>query len=106
MDVTAPNANHLYTAALDATRPDLGLDIAAQEGQPPEGFFDALADAAQETVRTIANGEDATAAMMAGKADAHSVVEALAAAEMALEMAVAVRNKVVEAYQEILRMPI
>ena len=38
--------------------------------------------------------------------DPQAVVEALAATEMAVQTAVAVRDKVVEAYQEILRMPV
>ena len=39
-------------------------------------------------------------------ADPHAMVEALANAEMVLETAVTVRDKVVEAYQELLRMPV
>ena len=48
----------------------------------------------------------ASKAGMIGTADAHSVVQALAASELAIESAVTVRDKVVEAYQEILRMPV
>jgi len=51
-------------------------------------------------------GEEAAKAGMIGTADAHSVVQALAASEWAIETAVTVRDKVVEAYQEILRMPV
>ena len=43
---------------------------------------------------------------MTGSADPHSVVEALAAAELAVQTAVTVRDKVVEAYQELIRMPV
>jgi len=39
-------------------------------------------------------------------ADPHAMVEALANAELVLEAAVTVRDKVVEAYQELLRMPV
>lgn len=38
--------------------------------------------------------------------DAQSVVEALSQAELALQTAVTIRDRVVSAYQEILRMPI
>ncbi|GGY43857.1 flagellar hook-basal body complex protein FliE [Parvularcula lutaonensis] len=38
--------------------------------------------------------------------DAQSVVEALSQAELALQTAITVRDRVVAAYQEILRMPI
>ena len=43
---------------------------------------------------------------MVSRADPHALVEALAATELAVETAVSVRNKVVEAYLEILRMPV
>ena len=43
---------------------------------------------------------------LTGGADPHSLVEALATSELAVETAVTLRNKVVEAYQEILRMPV
>ena len=43
---------------------------------------------------------------MVGQADPHALVQALAASELAVDTVVAVRNKVVEAYQEILRMPV
>ena len=45
-------------------------------------------------------------ATMTGRADPHSLVEALSATELAVETAVVLRDKVVEAYQEILRMPV
>ena len=41
-----------------------------------------------------------------GGADPHALVQALAQTELAVQTAVAVRDKVVEAYQEILRMPV
>lgn len=64
------------------------------------------AAAAKDFVNTVANSERAASAYMVGKADPHSVVEAIASAELAVETAVTVRNRVVEAYQELLRMPI
>ena len=43
---------------------------------------------------------------MTGQADAQALVQAVAQTELAVETAVTIRNKVVEAYQEILRMPV
>jgi flagellar hook-basal body complex protein FliE len=54
----------------------------------------------------LRHGEETAKAGMVGKADTLSVVEALAASELAVETAVTVRDRVVEAYQEILRMPV
>lgn len=54
----------------------------------------------------VAQGEKMSTAYLAGNADPHSVVEALARAELAVDTAVSIRDKVVEAYQELLRMPV
>ena len=43
---------------------------------------------------------------MTGGADPHALVEALASSQLAIETVATVRDRVVEAYQEILRMPI
>jgi flagellar hook-basal body complex protein FliE len=50
--------------------------------------------------------ESASAAQIAGKGDLVDVVTAIGAAEQALETVVAVRDKVVNAYQDIMRMQI
>lgn len=61
---------------------------------------------AAEFVGAMKEGEQTVANGLTGKADPHSVVEALAATELAVQTAVSVRDKVIEAYQEILRMPV
>lgn len=62
----------------------------------------AIADASQ----TIKAGETAAAQGATGKADIVNVVNAVNAAELTLETVVAVRDKVISAYQDILKMPI
>jgi flagellar hook-basal body complex protein FliE len=51
-------------------------------------------------------GERAAQASLTNGADPQALVQALAQTELAVETAVTIRNKVVEAYQEILRMPV
>ena len=51
-------------------------------------------------------GEAETLKAAAGKADVTDVVTAVAEAEVTLQTVVAVRDRVIQAYQEILRMPI
>jgi flagellar hook-basal body complex protein FliE len=63
-------------------------------------------NAATAFAATMAEGESVAKSTMMGGADPHSLVRALAQTELAVETAVTVRNKVVEAYQEILRMPV
>ena len=50
--------------------------------------------------------EKAVAGFAVGRVDAQSVVEALSEAELALQTAVTVRDRLVGAYQELLRMPL
>ena len=79
---------------------------AAPDKAAGKGFADALETALNDMRTTLQQGERAAADAMTGKGDVQSVVEALTATEMALETAVTVRDRVVEAYQEILRMPV
>lgn len=95
MDMTAINAAQSYSSARPATAPDPNAG--------PGGQFAALAD---DFLTTLQRGETTAAAAMTGGADPHSLIQALAQTELAIETAVTVRDKVVEAYQEILRMPV
>jgi flagellar hook-basal body complex protein FliE len=83
-----------YAAARPATAP-----------QPGTGG-ELLGGVAQDFATTLAQGEQAAMATMTGGGDPHALVQALTQTELAVETAVTVRNKVVEAYQEILRMPV
>ncbi len=96
MDIRSLLAARTYDAAKPATA------ATPQPAGPGQSF----ADLARDTVQTVQTGEDTARAAMLGKADSHALVQALAASELAVETAVTVRNRVVEAYQEILRMPV
>lgn len=65
-----------------------------------------LGTAAKDFAETLAKAEIVAEKAMAGDADPHALVEALANTQLAVETAVTVRDRVVEAYQEILRMPV
>jgi len=82
-------------------------DLARLDGVlPGRSFTDTMGDVGKSAVAALGKAESTAMAGMSGKADPHAIVEALAAAELALETAVSVRDKAVEAYQEILRMPV
>lgn len=70
--------------------------------QPGNGMI----AAAEEFAQVLATGEEASRAALAGTGDPHALVQALSASQLAVETAVTLRDKVVEAYQEILRMPV
>ncbi|WP_108257776.1 flagellar hook-basal body complex protein FliE [Mangrovicoccus ximenensis] len=68
-------------------------------GQSLESF-------ARDFSETLQRADDAARATMMGESDPQSMVEALAQAQLAVETAVTIRDKVIEAYQEIMRMQI
>ncbi len=71
-----------------------------------EAFADMVKSALSSTVEASASGEAMAAQAVAGDANISDVVAAVTNAELTLETVVAVRDRVVQAYQEILRMPI
>lgn len=93
MEIRGLSAIQQYAASKPATEPGEGVGAAAK------GLIGDFA-------ATLAKGEDAAKAAMMGGADPHALVTALAQTELVVETAVTVRNRVVEAYQEILRMPV
>lgn len=95
MEMNPLNAIHKYTSAKPATDPAEGSSIGG-----------AMRDTAMDFAKTLAEAEETAKSAMIGGADPHALVQALAQTELAVETAVTVRNRVVEAYQEILRMPV
>jgi flagellar hook-basal body complex protein FliE len=102
MNVSFANAAAAYaSAARKATGP--GLEAPGKTG---EGFGELVKQAAQSTVDSLKQGEAATMQAVAGKADIAQVVTAVSNAEVTLQAAVAVRDRVIQAYLDIIRMPI
>lgn len=78
-----------------------------QERESPAGTFaQMLKDTAKQAEADQRYGELMSMKAIKGTADMQEVVMAVSNAEMALQTVVAVRDKVVSAYQEILQMPI
>ncbi len=96
MELSALNAAGKYTAARPATEPKIGA------GGPGQ----LAANLARDFAATLQESEQLAKSAMTGGADPHALVQALAQTELAVETAISVRDKVVEAYQEILRMPV
>ena len=70
------------------------------------GFADMLKSAISDTVQAQKAGEAASLQAATGKADINSVVTAVNNAELTLQTVLAVRDKVVAAYTEIMHMPV
>lgn len=69
-------------------------------------FSDVLKQAAEAGVDTMKQGEKASADAMIGKSSPIDVVTSVSNAELTLQTAVTIRDKVLAAYQEIMRMSI
>jgi flagellar hook-basal body complex protein FliE len=78
----------------------------AAAGGAGESFGDLLKKAANGVVDTVSKGEQASLQAAVGKADLAQVTEAVSNAEVAVQTVVALRDRVVQAYQDIMRMPI
>ena len=69
-------------------------------------FSQVLEQISGDAVNTLRGAEATSIAAMQGQASTLEVVEAIKSAEQALQTATAVRDKVVQAYQEVSRMAI
>ncbi len=81
-----------------------GPDVAQPSGGT--GFSDMLREATESAVSSLREGEAQSLRAAAGTADINDVVMAMSKAEMTLQTVVTLRDKVIQAYQEIIRMPI
>lgn len=82
------------------------IQVPGIEAAKGESFADAMKDIAQDAIDSLHKGEKASANAVLGTANLTDVVEAVTAAELTLQTVVAVRDRMLGAYQEIMRMPI
>lgn len=71
-----------------------------------QNFGDFLSSAVKDSIGTMKQGEAMAMKQVAGQADIVEVVNAVNQAELTLNTVVAVRDKVIQAYQSIMQMPI
>lgn len=101
MAIDPLSASRAYQAAARAA-----AKPPAAEGGDTVEFGGLVKNAVQAAQDAGLKAEKASLAAAAGRADIVDVVTAVAAAETTLETVIAVRDQVINAYQEILRMPI
>src|SRR5262245_18473757 len=77
-----------------------------QAAREPAGFGDSLSRLVNAVDSTVSDANTAVEQMLEGHGDVHDPMIALQRAEMTLQLTVQLRNKLVQAYQEIIRMPI
>lgn len=94
MDIKSVAAAFNYVASRPATEPD------------PTSANPSALGVLKDFAATLQESEQIALSSMTGGVDPHALVQALAQTELAVETAVTLRDRVVEAYQEILRMPV
>jgi len=104
--MTSPSAAaNAYASLARIADPSSGLGKAVGETQGPS--FGALLKDALGSVLEAGKASDAQQrAMVAGKANIVDVVTAVSETEVAVEALVSVRDRMIQAYEEIMRMPI
>jgi flagellar hook-basal body complex protein FliE len=69
-------------------------------------FGKMVGDAAENALQTVRNSEQVATSGVSGNADVQQVVQALSDAELTMQSVVAVRDKVLGAYNDIMKMTI
>lgn len=95
------SAVNAYKTAAQMPSKESASDNALHQGE----FADLVKNAIQEAVKIGERGESLSIAGINDRADINQVVTAVAEAEVALKTVVTIRDKVMDAYQEIIRMP-
>lgn len=103
LDAASAYGKVLGTGGGTGTRGGTGAAAATEESGGFGAMVESLVSNAAGAMRTA---ETASARQVAGKGDLIDVVTAIGAAETALDTVIAVRDKVVNAYTDIMRMQI
>lgn len=108
MTVQFSDAASAYNAAAkrvgDAATPAQGNRMGAES--KGEDFGSLLRGAVEGAADTLRESEAASRQAAMGKADLNDVVLAVSKAELTLQTVVSIRDRAVQAYQDIMRMPI
>ncbi|MCA1941165.1 MAG: flagellar hook-basal body complex protein FliE [Caenispirillum bisanense] len=104
MSVSFSNAINAYNSAARSVRE--GNAQPAEEAGQGSAFASLVKDSLREARDLGTKSEEIQMQAVNGQADMRDVVMAVANAEMALDTVVTIRDRVLSAYQEILKMPI
>ncbi len=107
MSIPVSAATNAYNAVSQIANNASASATTASPGAASGGDFAAmLKDAVDQVVETGRTSDQVTMNAAAGNANVVDVVTAVAESELALETMVAVRDRIISAYESIMRMPI
>lgn len=104
MAIPVQNVTSIINAYSDATKGS-APGLSARDDSQPNTFGGLVENAIQKAIDINQQSEALSIAAINDKADLNQVVTAVAEAELMLQTVTAVRDKVIEAYREIIRMP-
>lgn len=104
MSITIANAVNAYAQALGKAKAG-GLDPRT-DSTGNSDFANLVREATTSATEAVRGGENATVQAMTQSAELTDIITAVSNAELTLQTVVAVRDRVIQAYQEIIRMPI
>jgi flagellar hook-basal body complex protein FliE len=79
---------------------------ATTAASPATSFADSLSKLVDSVEKTQGDANGAVVNMLDGNGEVHDAMIALQRAEMSLQLTVQIRNKLVQAYQDVMRMPV
>ena len=94
----AAYARNAKTASLPSMEPRIN--------DPAQNFGELVSQAVSNAIETGKVSEEMSAKAIAGTADLREVVTAVTNAEVTMQTALAIRDRVVQAYKDIISMPI
>ena len=108
MTINPTDAAAAYANAVKAANAAAGGGMEPRDagGEGGSAFMEMLKSAAGQAVQANREAEAMSLKAVAGEAELSEVVTAVANAETALQTVVTVRDRIISAYQEIMRMPI
>ena len=100
--------NNVINPAIIGNTSPLGGGASAKSQPAANGasFGDLIRSGAESAIDTMRQSEKVSAQAITGEASLNDVVQTVTSAELTLQTVVAVRDRVVSALQEVLRMPI
>jgi len=104
--VTPISAASAYAKLARAAEPGAALDKSVGDGSAGPSFGALVKDALGAVVESGAKADAEVKSMASGKANMVDLVTAVAESETAISTLVSVRDRVIQAYQAIMQMPI
>ncbi|MDH5721732.1 MAG: flagellar hook-basal body complex protein FliE [Alphaproteobacteria bacterium] len=107
--INANQAINAYSQTSNLSAAGKATDILGKAGNKTQDdgvFLDLVKNSVTQSIDTLKRGEQMSAAAVTGQADITDVVQAVTAAEIQVQTIMTFRDKMIAAYQEVMRMPI